>query len=100
MTDEIQWLPHDGGENPVREGETLTYVRFRNGLEYTTGCAKYWEWAHNDGDYDIIAYAVTPPRREPTALPDIAAQIRQRIAEIDASNPERVKLVKALEALV
>jgi hypothetical protein len=164
MTDEIQWLAHDGGPNPVRPGETLTAVKLRGGL-----VSDYdwhgWRWSHDGNDDDITHYAVTPPRREPVdwskplvtntgagakvcgenlancarlvegnfgesnnchwfkpdgshaygepifvrnahqwtvhpSAPPIAEQIRQRIAEIDAANPERCKLVKALEALV
>lgn len=59
MTGDIQWLPHDGGPNPVREGETLLAYRMAGREWFDPSDAASYAWS------PITHYAVTPPRREP-----------------------------------
>ena len=81
------WIEHDGGPNPVREGETLVAYRLRGGGE----CAGYFGgkyplvWSHGKDlprcDH-ITHYAVTPPRASITPpAPMDAAEVLVRARE-------------------
>lgn len=58
-----EWIEHDGGDRPV-PGDTLVYVKFRNGFDDTL-CAKpvkarWWNgtnWS-DAGPFGIVAYKV------------------------------------------
>ena len=85
----LVWIPHDGGPNPVREGETLVGVRFRDGDEEAyRRPAHEWRWSHIGHIGDITHYAVTPPR--------VAAPVTKPNAPMSADEV----LIRAREALI
>ena len=84
------WIPNPGtGDNPVRKGETLTGLRFRNGSESVNGISgAKWSWSE-EGQYTITHYRVTPPRTaapiaEPTTMSADEVLIRAREAVIES----------------
>lgn len=87
MTNE--WIPNPGtGVNPVREGETLVAVRFRDGDEHVSKDAEIWGWKGGNADNIITHYRVSPPRTAaPIAKPAIMSAdevlIRAREAVIE-----------------
>lgn len=75
----IEW---PGGENPVREGDTLTRVWFRNGrsCEVRSDDEGELNWSHDlHSASDIIAYAVTPERKPETPA-ERPETMRDRVA--------------------
>ena len=78
-----QWLPNPGTGNPVREGETLTELRFRNG-EKRKDDGRNWHWGAVGGTFDITHYQVSPPRKaEPATMSADEVLIRAREAAIE-----------------
>ncbi len=78
------WIPHDGWANPVREGETLVAVRFRNGKEQN-GDGRNWDWGDTGGTFDITHYQVSPPCvTQPATMSADEVLIRAREAAIAA----------------
>ncbi len=81
------WIEHDGGLNPVREGETLVAYRLRNGMENASsvGAAGSYTWQYEKcypHHYQITHYAVTPPRATITPpAPMDAAEVLVRARE-------------------
>ncbi len=58
----IEW---SGGENPVKPGQTLTRVWLDNGeVKHTDDGGGGWDWSSDNGEWNIIAYEVTPDRVE------------------------------------
>ena len=86
-----QWIPNPGTGNPVREGETLTELRF----SISHGCtpkdnADAYDWSHK-GPSIITHYQVSPtrtaaPTAEPATLSADEVLIRAREAAIAAWN--------------
>lgn len=66
------WIPHGGGPNPVREGERLAGIKFRNGsvwMCFGADAGDHTRWDHFRKFDDVIAYSVHPPRKpEPEAV--------------------------------
>ena len=83
-----QWIPNPGTGNPVREGETLTELRF----SISHGCtpkdnAGAYDWSHK-GPSIITHYQVSPtrtaaPTAEPATLSADEVLIRAREATIE-----------------
>ena len=79
------WIEHDGGLNPVREGETLVSWKLRSGGSVQTNKGSdnsFLTWPHQGTHYDITHYAVTPPRATITPpAPMDAAEVLVRARE-------------------
>jgi len=66
MKTESEWFDYDGGHCPVSAGAEVT-VRFRDhekvkdDFHTDTGLARLWDWYHDGGPDDIIAYRVVKP---------------------------------------
>lgn len=71
-----QWIPNPGTGNPVREGETLAAIRFRDGSENDDcGHGSNWAWG-KAGSLSITHYQVSPPRvAEPATMSATEAEI-------------------------
>ena len=88
--DELVWIPHYGGDNPVRWSEVLAAARFRNGeTDRPSNRAYEYDWKHNNSPFDITHYAVTPPRvaapvTEPAPMSADEVLIRAREAFIES----------------
>ena len=85
------WIPHDGGPNPVREGETLVgyKLRFRNGTEREHVYSTNWpNWPSSKiGSRNVTHYRVSPPRvGEPATMSADEVLIRAREAVIAVWN--------------
>ena len=76
MTTELEWHKHDGGTNPVREGERLVEVMFRNGDKCSCD-HNDWHWGNGCEDATITHYRVTPPRAPPMSAEEVLVRARE-----------------------
>ena len=81
MTTELEWHKHDGGTNPVREGETLVEVMFRNGDKCSCD-HNDWHWGNGCEDATITHYRVTPPRAPPMSAEEVLVRAREAAIEV------------------
>ena len=80
-----QWIPNPGTGNPVREGETLTAIRLKNGEVRYTARADIWRWWVGNGATTITHFQVSPLRvTEPATMSADEVLIRAREAAIEA----------------
>ena len=78
------WIPNPGTGNPVREGETLTAIKLKNGEVRYTARADIWRWWVGNGATTITHYQVSPLRvTEPATMSADEVLIRAREATIE-----------------
>jgi hypothetical protein len=80
------WIPNPGTGNPVREGETLTAIKLKNGEVRYTARADIWRWWVGNGATTITHYQVSPLRViDPATMSADEVLIRAREAAIGAT---------------
>ena len=52
------WIPWSGGTCPM-DGDTGVEIILRDGSGDDSESGGFWQWEHNGGDGDILAYRVT-----------------------------------------
>lgn len=76
-----EWIAHNGGSCPLPDGAKHE-VMFRDGDAMTDDRPNTWDWAHNMGSGDIIAYRLCEPESPhwdgETWPPEVGAWIEAR----------------------